>query len=158
MEQFHELPKKWKKEINGMSSEDASLDLSTHRTEMSHHRTALSDARSHMANERTHLAYLRTSMALMSFGITLNRFSIYLQENKPTPPKHLLLFQTEVVGLGMVLVGMAILIWALIRYRKVNLQLLNDSYTIPERSISLLTLAILLIGGMTSAWLFLNRI
>lgn len=126
-------------------------------TQLTEQRTILSDARSHMANERTHLAYLRTSLSLMSFGITVNRFSIYLSENKLTTIHHGMLFQTEIVGLGMVLVGVVILIWALYRYRKVNEELLNNKYTLPTTAISLLTMAILILGGVASIWLLIKR-
>src|SRR6187402_322000 len=116
-----DLPPQWKKEVEGLNRDDAATHYSMYRTEMSTHRTILSNARSHMANERTHLAYLRTSLSLMSFGITLNRFSIYLREGKMAPVKVPgLLYETEIIGIGIVVVGLVVLCWALYRYRQVN--------------------------------------
>lgn len=164
MDQLPELPREWKQELKGASSGTASVDLSTHRTQMSEHRTELSEhrtllsnARSYMANERTHLAYFRTSLSLMSFGITLNRFSIYLRENKITTSHHGILRQTESVGLGMVLLGLALLIWALYRFRKVSHEIETDTYESPKESITIMTLAIIALGGVTAIWLFIIR-
>lgn len=151
-----QIPKEWKNEIKGLNSDQASFDLSTHRTEMSEHRTYMSDARSHMSNERTHLAYFRTSLSLMSFGITLNRFSLFLRENKMVIKGHGLLHQTESVGLGMVVLGIVILCWALHRFRKVSKEIENDTFSSPITAMSVITLAIIALGGITTVWMMMD--
>lgn len=155
--EYAELPKKWKDEVKGKNPEQASFRLSTHRTEMSEHRTVLSDARSHMSNERTHLSYLRTSLSLMTFGITLNRFSIYLRENKFTTIHHGLLHQTEYVGLGIVVLGIIILVWALYRFKNVSRAIENNTYSSPNLAITILTLTIITLGAITAVWLLIYR-
>ncbi|WPU63565.1 YidH family protein [Peredibacter starrii] len=155
--EYSELPKHWRDEIKGQNPDEALFQLSTHRTEMSKRRTILSDARSHMSNERTHLSYLRTSLSLMTFGITLNRFSVYLRENKITTTHHGLLHQTEYVGLAIVILGVIILMWALYRFRNVSQQIENNTYTSPKLSLTILTLAIIILGGLTVLWLFVFK-
>jgi len=126
-------------------------------TELSKHRTGLSTLRSHLSNERTHLSYLRTAISLVGFGITLNRFSIYLQEKRDVAPQasRLGLRNTESVGAGMVALGLLIVVWSLYRYRKVSLEIANGGYDPRHRMILMLTLALLLCGGVSAVWLFL---
>src|SRR5258708_6080881 len=91
-------------------------------------RLRLSD---HLANERTHLAYLRTSVTLVAFGITLNRFSLYLIESgkrAANPREHWPLLDTQRTGLGMVVLGMLLMIWAAIRYAIVSRAIERQSY------------------------------
>lgn len=152
------FPEDWRKDFEGLRGEDLSAALSEHRTHMSTHRTELSTARSHMSNERTHLSYLRTSLSLLTFGVTLNRFSIYLRENKTESNIHLVLYETQYVGLGMVLLGVGILAWALYRYRKVSREIDVGTYVSPLQSLSFLTLAIIMIGGFTAFWMIVNQI
>lgn len=125
--------------------------------ELAFHRTLMANARSHMANERTHLAYLRTSLSLMSFGITLNRFSIYLREGKMAPVRVPgLLHQTESIGIGIVILGVTILCWALYRYRQVNTAVEQGSYKSPNIALTILTTGILVLGGLTALWMILD--
>lgn len=165
------IPKEWQDEIRNLPPDEKAADLSLHRTRMSTHRTELSThrtelstertnlslARSHMSNERTHLSYLRTSLALLSFGITLNRFSIYFQENKIKPRYHAILYETQYVGLGMVLLGLLILGWSLGHYRKTDHDIETFQYRSPKKSISIFTMVILLIGGFSAVWMIVNQ-
>lgn len=126
-------------------------------TDLAHHRTSLASARSHLANERTHLAYLRTSLSLMSFGITLNRFSLYLRQNKFTIMHVGFLYETQIFGLGMVLLGMFILSWALFRYRQINEEIDTNTYKSPKESVTLITCIIIFLGGISALWLIIRR-
>ncbi|SEA39018.1 YidH family protein [Variovorax sp. YR216] len=128
-------------------------------TQLAEHRTALSDARSHLANERTHLAYLRTSLSLMSFGITINRFSIYLQQRGEADKLGHASFpfrDTANVGLGMVVLGIALLLWALLRYRRVHAQIVEERFEPSSLSVSLLTIAIIVLGAASAVWLMVD--
>jgi putative membrane protein len=140
-----------------MSAENSeSLKQRVHPSsdELAFQRTQLSNTRSYMANERTHLAYLRTALSLMSFGITLNRFSIYLREGKMSPAKvPQLLHETATVGIGIVILGVIILCWALYRYRQVNIAIKTDSYKSSNVAISILTTGLLILGGGTALWM-----
>lgn len=137
---------------------DAATNLSLHRTDLSTHRTAMSTARSHMSNERTLLSYLRTCLALMSFGITLNRFSIVLREDHTKmQTQHQILLQTEYVGIGMVFLGMVILVWSLTRFNKVHKEIESDTYSSPHRAIMIIVFSVIILGGLSAAWMLFNR-
>lgn len=136
-----------------MPDPDPEASLST---QLSQHRTSLSDVRSHLANERTHLAYLRTAVSLMSFGITLNRFSIYLEQSgshEHIQSTRFLLRDAANVGWGLVVLGTALLIWALLRYRRVYRQIVEVRFQPDSLSVTLLTLAVVLLGAISAAWL-----
>jgi putative membrane protein len=141
----------------GMSEERT--QKSEHRTDLSEHRTNLSDARSHMANERTHLAHVRTGLALLTFGITLNRFSITLQQSHlaPVSGKGLgALRDAGTVGIGMVIAGVAILIWALWRFLTVFHQIETLTYTPPKLAVTVSTIVIIATGAISAIWLILR--
>jgi putative membrane protein len=141
-------------------------DLSEHRTELSEHRTGLSvkrtglaDLRSHLANERTHLSYLRTAISLIGFGITINRFSVFLQEHgklasDQTGP---LLRSSEHAGAGMVGIGLVLIMWSLYRYWHVNQDIEKARFRPLHRAVVMLTVLLILAGGTTTVWLFLQQ-
>lgn len=154
-----DLPVDLARSIEGKDSGTASTLLSTHRTKLSIRRTGLSDLRSHLANERTHLAYLRTSISLIGFGITINRFSLFLQEHgklasDQTGP---MLRSTEHAGAGMVVIGLALILWSLYRYWHVNQDIGNARFRPLHRAVITLTVLLVLAGGFTAAWLFLQQ-
>ena len=154
-----QLPEDLARSIAGKDSGTASTLLSTHRTKLSIHRTGLSDLRSHLANERTHLSYLRTSISLIGFGITINRFSIFLQEHKKiavdgTGP---MLRTSENAGAGMVVIGLALIVWSLYRYWHVNQDIEQARFRPLHRAVIMLTVLLVLAGGFTAAWLFLQQ-
>jgi putative membrane protein len=124
--------------------------------ELAVHRTDLATLRSHLANERTHLAYLRTAVSLISFGITVNRFSIYLRENRDLSPEstHFLLRNTENVGSGMVVLGLVLMVWSLHRFWRVSGDIEHGQHVPRYRSVLLLTLGLILLGGVSVVWLF----
>jgi len=126
-------------------------------TDLAVKRTGLADLRSHLANERTHLAYLRTCVSLVGFGITLNRFAVYLREHDQlgATTSRRLLHNTENVGAGMIVLGLALAIWSLYRYWHVNADIKNASFRPMDRAVEGITLLFILIGGVTAAWLIL---
>lgn len=153
------LPEDLASSIQGKDSGTASTLLSTHRTKLSIQRTGLADLRSHLANERTHLAYLRTSISLIGFGITINRFSLFLQEHgklasDQTGP---MLRSSEHAGAGMVIIGLALIVWSLYRYWHVNQDIENAQFRPLHRAVIMLTVLLVLAGGFTAAWLLLQR-
>jgi putative membrane protein len=149
--------------IEGMSGEGSQTELSKHRThlsehrtDLSEHRTGLSELRSHLSNERTHLSYLRTAVSLIGFGITLNRFSIYLRQEKglAAAGSRLLLRNTGNVGSGMVILGLALLVWSLYRYWQTSKEIETGSCQPRYRAVSVMTLALIILGGASAVWLF----
>lgn len=151
------LPAALAKAIEGKDSGTVSTLLSIHRTQLGMRRTGLADLRSHLANERTHLAYLRTSVSLVGFGITLNRFSVFLQQQGTVGKDQggPLLRSTENVGLGMVVIGLALVAWALYRYRRVNRDIQHGQFHAMDAGVLTITLLFLFFGGLTALWLTL---
>ena len=152
------LPEDLATSIEGKDSGTASTLLSTHRTKLSIKRTGLSDLRSHLSNERTHLSYLRTSISLIGFGITINRFSVFLQEQGrltagQTGP---MLRSSEHAGAGMVVIGLVLIVWSLYRYWHVNQDIETASFRPLHRAVIMLTVLLVLAGGFTAAWMFLQ--
>jgi putative membrane protein len=105
--------------------------------------------RVHMANERTFLAWIRTSVAVMAFGFVVEKFSLFVKqmayymgkEAAPPAPGYSSLIGILLVGLGM-LMG----VLAFIRYKKVERQIDEDSYT-PSPVLSvLLAISVIVIG------------
>lgn len=159
------LPEALEKSVQGKDSGTASTLLSTHRTQLSEHRTDLSehrtglaDLRSHLANERTHLAYLRTAISLIGFGITINRFSVFLQEKGKVGADQVgpMLRSSEHAGAGMVVIGLVLIAWSLYRYWHVNRDIVNAQFRPLHRAVISLTVLLILAGGFTAAWLFLQ--
>lgn len=117
----------------------------------------LARGRTHFANERTHLAYLRTTVSLIGFGITINRFSMYLVQNNAAPEGRLLLRDAGNAGLGMVLLGLALLVWSLMRFWSVSKDIEAGKISSRHRATTLFTLGLLALGGFTALWLFLEH-
>ena len=120
--------------------------------------TDLARGRTHMANERTHLAYLRTTVSLIGFGITINRFSMYLIENDQAPAgTRMLLHDAGNAGVGMVVLGLALLFWSLLRYWQVSKDIERGIMVPRHRATIGFSLGLLLLGGFTALWLFLDH-
>jgi putative membrane protein len=105
--------------------------------------------RVHMANERTFLAWIRTSVAVMAFGFVVEKFSLFVKqmayymgkEASPPAPGYSSFIGILLVGLGM-LMG----VLAFIRYKKVERQIDEDTYT-PSAILSvLLAISVIVIG------------
>jgi putative membrane protein len=131
-----------------------STKLSIYRTRLATYRTRVSNLRSHLANERTHLAYLRTTVSLIGFGITLNRFSIYLIQQGQASEDTRLLRDAGNAGLGMVVLGLALLAWSIYRYWRVGQRIERGEYVPRRRGTLVASVGLLLLGGLTALWLF----
>jgi len=111
----------------------------------------------HLANERTYLAYLRTAISLISFGITVNRFSIYLiQSNRISEraEEHFNLIGLSRVGFGMVIFGLALMIWAGYHFSSVSRGIDRGDYRPNTRAAWIITVGVLVVGGISLIWLF----
>ncbi len=118
----------------------------------------LARGRTHLANERTHLAYLRTTVSLIGFGITINRFSTYLIQNHDAPQaSRLLLRDAGNAGIGMVVLGLLLLLWSMMRFWKVSQDIERGHMVARHRATIGFSLGLLLLGGMTALWLFLDH-
>lgn len=151
------LPEELTQALQGRSdAATSSTLLSSYRTRLATYRTQVANLRSHLANERTHLAYLRTTVSLIGFGITINRFSLYLVQQSDAPAaQHTVLRNTGNAGLGMVLLGLALLLWSIHRYWRVGRDIENGRYVARNKGPLVVSLALFLLGGLTALWLFL---
>lgn len=73
-------------------------------------------ARDHLANERTFLAWIRTALAVIGLGVLLGK----LVETDGLP--------AEIIGLIMVGLGSAMLVYSVIRFRSVTALLDEDRF------------------------------
>lgn len=72
----------------------------------------------HLANERTFLAWVRTGLATITFGFVVERFSLLLRELglKSTLVPIFSVHFSSVIGVGLTLLGVAIMIVALANF------------------------------------------
>lgn len=124
-------------------------------------RAAATHLPEHLSNERTYLAYLRTSVSLISFGITINRFSIYLMQSERLSPgasRRVLGVgvDAERVGIGMVILGMALLAWASVRYTQIAGEIERQEFRPKPRVIWVLTGTVLVLALSGLVWMFLR--
>ena len=117
---------------------------------------AKSHTSEHLANERTYLAYLRTSIALISFGVTINRFSLFLVQSKILPPAtHVRnLLDVGQLGLGMVMFGICLLVFAAFHYNRISAAIEREDYRPKSIVVWIITAAVLLTGAASLVWLF----
>jgi uncharacterized membrane protein YidH (DUF202 family) len=103
-----------------------------------------------------HVAFSDVEAYVVGFGITLNRFSIYLLQNRNLSPDttHLLLRNTENAGAGMVVLGLAVMIWSVHRFWRVSQDIERAQYVPRHGAVLLLTLGLIALGGVTALWLF----
>jgi putative membrane protein len=110
----------------------------------------------HLANERTILAWIRTSIAVITFGVAINRFSLFLLELHQVVPqmqassnRH-----AETVGIGLVILGLAIMCGAIWHYLHVANTIDSQTYRPPRMVMAVTSLAVVVIGGAALIWLF----
>lgn len=85
----------------------------------------------HAANERTYLAWVRTAIAVMAFGFLLERFDLFLafaMAAAPRPAVALNSRATELLGLGLILLGAWMTLLSTLRYRR-NRRQIDDTET-----------------------------
>lgn len=74
----------------------------------------------HAANERTFLAWVRTAIAVMAFGFLIERFDLFIRFAAPRVANSAEAVQgrnvADVAGLAFVLMGMAMVIVAALRF------------------------------------------
>ncbi len=112
--------------------------------------------RVHMANERTFLAWIRTSIAIMAFGFVVEKFSLFVKQmayylgREAAPPTK---GYSSMIGIVLVGLGVVMGLLAFIRYKKVERQIDDDTYTSSPILSVLLALSVLAIGAFLVLYL-----
>jgi putative membrane protein len=120
--------------------------------------TRLTHLAEHLANERTYLAYLRTSVSLMSFGLAINRFRFYLQQFREMEIHEgsVSVHGSQQLGIVMMILGMALLVWASVYYNQVFQQIEAQDFRPMRTGIFVVTSVLLVVGLIGVAWLVVS--
>ena len=94
-----------------------------------------SNLRDHMANERTFLAWIRTSIGIMAFGFVVEKFSFFIkkfsyffEKEVPIHVSASAFSYSSIFGIVLVALGAMMGLLALIRYKKVEREIINNTY------------------------------
>ena len=94
-----------------------------------------SNLRDHMANERTFLAWIRTSIGIMAFGFVVEKFSFFIkkfsyffEKEVPIHVSASAFSYSSIFGIVLVALGAMMGLLALIRYKKVEREIINNAY------------------------------
>ncbi|MBO9564337.1 MAG: DUF202 domain-containing protein [Niastella sp.] len=111
--------------------------------------TAIKQTSDHLANERTFLAWIRTSIGIMAFGFVVMKFSLFVKQlsmimGKPgLVPSH---GYSSIIGIILVAVGAVTTLFAFMRYRKTEKEIIQSNFKNSSLLITLLTGFIFFIG------------
>jgi len=107
----------------------------------------------HMANERTFLAWIRTSIGIMAFGFVVEKFALFMKQmssilgkstiEKTIPPSH---GYSAMIGIFLVGMGTLLVLFAFVRYKKVERQIDSDTFQSSSILDILLTILVLSVG------------
>ena len=108
----------------------------------------------HLANERTILAWVRTAIAVITLGIAINRFSLFLAEFAHiVPGGRTANTHAEELGVGLVILGIAMMLGAIWHYLDVARAIDDGNYQPSRLRIVLPALIVVLIGATSLVWL-----
>lgn len=117
----------------------------------------------HMANERTFLAWIRTSIGIMAFGFVVEKFTLFVKQmsvilGKSTtgislPPSH---GYSAIVGIFLVSLGTLLVLFAFIRYKKVEREIDAETYKPSSILDLIITVSILAVGIFLVTYLILS--
>ncbi len=115
--------------------------------------TEIRNRRVHLANERTFLAWIRTSIGIMAFGFVVEKFSLFMKQismilGKSTientiHPSH---GYSAMIGIFLVGMGTLLVLFAFMRYKKVERQIDSDTFHPSSLLNIILTILVLAVG------------
>ncbi len=114
----------------------------------------------YLANQRTFLAWLRTSLALIGLGFVVSRFGLFLRE-LGIRTKESIIAQSSIhshsslLGITMVFLGAAIIIYALKNYLETNKAIQRGTYTPKDSPIYALSIGVVIFSIVLAYYLFL---
>ncbi|MHB8131844.1 MAG: YidH family protein [Mobilitalea sp.] len=119
--------------------------------------------RVHMANERTFLAWIRTSIGIMAFGFVVEKFALFMKQmslilenaniGNALSPSH---GYSSIVGIFLVGMGTLLVLFAFVRYKKVERQIDSDTFQPSSKLDALLTILVLSVGIFLVTYLILS--
>jgi putative membrane protein len=117
--------------------------------------------REHQANERTFLAWLRTSIALIGFGFAIARFGLFLRQLQATLTQQSStahpVFNSENLGLGLVIFGIVAIVGAAWNYNQVFWQIERGNYRPNRLMVWVMTGVVVCFGVLSIPLLFLRQ-
>jgi putative membrane protein len=117
--------------------------------------------REHQANERTFLAWLRTSIALIGFGFAIARFGLFLHQLDAAITQREVvvnpLFNSENLGIALVIVGIVAIALAAWRYNQIFWQIERGNYQPNRLPVLVLTTIVMVLGLLSIPLLFLRN-
>jgi len=110
-------------------------------------------ATAHLANERTYLAWVRTGLVVITLGFAVARFGLALTTVVDLLPG---VRYSSVVGIGLVLLGGVIELFAFQRYRSNQKTISSDTYQPSSSAEAILSIVIFLLAILILARLLVN--
>ena len=107
----------------------------------------------HLANERTYLAWVRTGLVVITLGFAVARFGLALTAIIDVLPG---VRYSSIVGIGLVLLGGVIELFAFQRYRSNQKTISSDTYQPSSSAEAILSIIIFLLAILILARLLVN--
>jgi putative membrane protein len=124
-------------------------------------RSPIDRQREHQANERTFLAWLRTSIALIGFGFAIARFGMFLRQITFVMTEEFAavdpVFNSQVLGAGLVVFGIIVIAIAAWRYNQVFWQIERGDYRPNRWVIWVMTIVVIILGLLSLPLLILGQ-
>jgi uncharacterized membrane protein YidH (DUF202 family) len=122
------------------------------------------DRRDHMANERTFLAWVRTSIGIMAFGFVVEKFALFIkkvdyffEKTNVAKPSSASLHYSAVFGIVLVALGAVMGLLAFIRYKKVEREIVDDTYR-PSLILDILVTMVIITMGIFLVFYMIHSI
>lgn len=132
---------------------------------MSDEKKGLDRAQQYLANERTFLSWLRTSIALVGLGFIIARFGLFLREfnllvdiGGNTVSQITEYSFSSFLGLSMVALGVALVLYALKNYVDTNTDIENGRYIPKSKIIYIAGIVLAIFGAVMVAYLLVVSI
>ena len=117
----------------------------------------------HLANERTFLSWLRTSIALIGLGFIVARFGLFLREfalvvknaNNSLAVGLLGHYQSSLIGITIVILGIALILLALRNYLNTRSCIEKGSYISSNFNIFSASISLIFLGVLIIVYLFI---
>ena len=130
-------------------------EIEVGREQNSSHEKTSKKVTDHLANERTFLAWVRTGLATITFGFVVERFGLLVRELglKSTLVPIFSVHFSSVIGVGLTLLGVAIMIVALVNFLQIRRAIDKEQFHPQAGFAIVLTILASLIGVLLAVYL-----